>query len=184
MPRDVPLVKTIEELTGEWLGEALGRDLNDFGVERIGTGQMSLSYRVKPNDGDSVVVKLSATDPTSRGTGLGLGIYEREVRFYRELAPRIGAAALAECHAAAIDSTGEWFTLLLEDIAPATQGDQITGCTPEQARLALRALAEIQAPMLADSVSAETMWLQRDSPLDQAVMSQLLPAFLERYGDR
>src|SRR4051812_36254179 len=184
MSRDVPLVKTIEELSSEWLAEALGRKGAGLDVEKIGTGQMRLSYRGTLDGGDSVVVKLSATDPTSRGTGLGLGIYEREVRFYRELAPRIGAEALARCHAAAIDSTGEWFTLVLEDIAPATQGDQIAGCTPEQARLALRALAEIHAPMIADSVHAETMWLQRDSPLDQAVMSQLLPAFLERYGDR
>src|SRR3954453_8476796 len=174
MPRDVPLVKTIEELTGEWLGGAPGRDLNDFAVKRIGTGQMSLSYRVTPDDGDSVVVKLSATDPPSRGTGLGLGIYEREVRFYRELAPHIGAAALAGCHAAAIDSTGEWFTLVLEDIAPATQGDQIAGCTPEQARLALRALAEIHAPLLADPAPAGPAWVGRDSPLDPAPVGPVL----------
>src|SRR4051794_20428778 len=184
MPRDVPLVKTIEELTSGWLATALGRAVREFGVERIGTGQMSLSYRVTLVAGDSVVVKLAATDPTSRGTGLGLGIYEREVRFYRELAPRIRAAALAHCHAAAIDNTGEWFTLVLEDIAPATQGDQIAGCSPEQARLALQALAQLHAPLLADPQLADTAWLERDSPLDQAIMSQLLPAFLERYADR
>src|SRR3954449_8172111 len=143
MSRDVPLVKTIEELTNEWLAGALAQDVKGFDVERIGTGQMSLSYRVTLDGGDSVVVKLAATDPTSRGTGLGLGIYEREVRFYRELAPQLRAAALAECYAAAIDGTGEWFTLVLEDIAPATQGDQIAGCSPEQARLALRALAQL-----------------------------------------
>ena len=37
---------------------------------------------------------------------------------------------------AAIDADG-WFTLLLEDIAPAIQGDQIAGCTVAQARLAM-----------------------------------------------
>ena len=178
------LLRGIDELTTDWLAAALDRDVDAFDVERIGTGQMSLSYRVTLDGGDTVVIKLSATDPTSRGTGLGLGIYEREVRFYRELAPHIDAAALAACHAAAIDSTGEWFTLVLEDIAPATQGDQIAGCTPEQARLALQALAEIHAPLLADPGRADTAWLERDSPLDQALMSQLLPAFLERYGDR
>src|SRR3954469_11006650 len=165
MSRDVPLVKTIEELTNAWLAGARAREVDSFAVDRIGTGQMSLSYRVTLDGGDSVVVKLSATDQTSRGTGLGLGIYEREVRFYRELAPALGASALAQCHAAAIDSTGEWFTLVLEDIAPATQGNQIAGCTPEQARLALSALAQIHAPLLADPARADTAWLERDSPL-------------------
>jgi len=119
MPRDVPLIKTIEELTEEWLADALGREVPGFTAERIGTGQMSLSYRVTLGPGDSVVVKLAATDPTSRGSGLGLGIYEREVRFYRELAPVLRTQALAACHAAAIDSAGEWFTLVLDDVAPA-----------------------------------------------------------------
>src|SRR4051812_45424140 len=184
MPLDAPLLNTIEELTSEWLAEALSREVASFEVERIGTGQMSLSYRVTLDGADSVVVKLAATDQTSRATGLGLGIYEREVRFYRELAPALRSGALANCHAAAIDSTGEWFTLVLDDVAPALQGDQIAGCSVVQARLALRALAEIQAPLLADPKLADTGWLERESPLDQALMGQLLPAFLERYDGR
>ena len=51
--------------------------------------------------------------------------YEREIRFYRELAPRIGGP-LAQCHAALFEPQEGWFTLVLEDVAPAVQGDRGT----------------------------------------------------------
>src|SRR5262249_47339774 len=70
------------------------------------------------------------------------------------------------------------------DVAPAVQGDQIAGCDVGQARLALQELASIHAPVFADPQLGATPWLNQDSPLDQALMGQLLAAFLERYGDR
>ena len=67
---------------------------------------MSESRRVRidyASDADagpaSVVLKTASADETSRSTGVGLGVYDREVRFYRELAPRIGGP-LPECHLA------------------------------------------------------------------------------------
>jgi hypothetical protein len=183
MKVDAPVVRTIEELTAQWLGEVLDRDVPSFEVERIGTGQMSLSHRVTLDGGDSVVVKLAATDETSRATGVNLGAYEREIRFYRELAPRIGGPVVG-CRAALLEPAEGWFTLVLEDVAPAVQGDQIAGCDVEQARLAMGELARVHAPVLADPQLGATPWLNQESPLDQAMMSQLLPAFLERYGER
>lgn len=177
------VVREVGELTPEWLGEVLGREVGGFECERIGTGQMSVSYRVTLDGGDAVVVKLAATDPTSRATGVGLGAYEREVRFYRELAERIGGPVVG-CHAALLDPAEGWFTLVLEDVAPASQGDQIAGCDVEQARLAIGELARIHAPVFGDPQLGATPWLNQDSPLDQALMSQLLPAFVERYGER
>ena len=131
----MPVLRRPEELTSSWLVEALGSGpIAAFAIEPIGTGQMSESRRVRieyaagPDAGPaSVVLKTASADENSRSAGVGLGVYDREVRFYRELAPRIGGP-LAQCHAAAIDADG-WFTLLLEDVAPAVQGDQIAGCT-------------------------------------------------------
>ena len=178
-----PVVREVGDLTAEWLGAVLGREVEGFECERIGTGQMSVSYRVTFDEGDAVVVKLAATDPTSRATGVGLGAYEREIRFYRELAERIGGPVVA-CHASLFDAAEGWFTLVLEDVSPARQGDQIAGCSVEQARLAMRELAKIHAPVFADPQLGATPWLNQESPLDQAMMAQLLPAFVERYGDR
>ena len=130
----------------------------------------------------SVIVKTAAADETSRATGVVVGAYEREVRFYHELAPRIGGP-LAQCHLAVIDSDG-WFTIVLEDVSPALQGDQIAGCSVEHARLAMHELARLHAPVFSDPELGATPWMNQASPLNQALLSQLLPAFLERYRGR
>ena len=178
------------DLTAQWLSDVLqAGPIDGFRVEPVGTGQMSESCRVRidyaagPDSGPaSVVVKTASADETSRATGVGLGVYEREVRFYRELAPRIGGP-LPECHLAVMDGEG-WFTLVLEDVAPAEQGDQIAGCGVEHARLAIHELARLHAPVFADPQLGATPWLNQTNVLSQALLSQLLPAFLERHGER
>ena len=112
-----------------------------------------------------------------------MGAYAREISFYRELAERIGGP-LPACHLALYDETEGWFTLVLEDIAGAEQGDQIAGCGPDEARLALQALARIHAPVLGDLHVGAASWLNQPSPLNQSLLTALLPGFLERYGDR
>jgi hypothetical protein len=184
------VLRSAEELTCAWLADALGTGpVASFTAEPVGTGQMSDSHRVEityASDADSgpasVVVKVASSDETSRATGVGLGAYDREVRFYRELAPRIGGP-VAECHLAEIDGDG-FFTLVLEDVAPATQGDQIAGCSPDKALLALHELARVHAPVFADPQLGATPWLNQEMPLNQGLLSQILPGFLERYEDR
>ena len=88
------------------------------------------------------------------------------------------------CHLAVYDETTGYFTLLLEDKVDATQGDQIAGCSPEQAELALRTLARLQAPQLNDLHVGNSDYLNLPNPIDQSLMAMLLPGFLERYADR
>ena len=191
-PRRGPrIIRTLEDLDGAWLQAALQTGpIASFAVAEIGTGQMSESHRLSLAYADperagppTAVLKLASADPSSRATGVGLGIYAREVRFYRELAPHIGGP-LAACYVAGHDEAEGWFTLLLEDVAPASAGDQIAGCSLQQARLAMRELARLHAPVLEDSELAASGWLNRPSPISQALVSQLLPAFLERYQER
>jgi hypothetical protein len=133
------LIKFPEEITGEWLGSVLDHGPFEIGsVTRIGTGQMSQSHRVVFTSSagpGSVVVKLASDDETSRATGVGMGAYFREIAFYRNVAPLVGGS-LPACHLAEYDDAEGWFTLVLEDIADASQGDQIAGCTPADAELA------------------------------------------------
>jgi hypothetical protein len=185
------LVRTVDELEASWLTEVLVTGpVGAFSVSRIGTGQMSQSYRVvlEYSDGatpgpSTVVIKLASSDETSRSTGVGLGIYEREIRFYTELAPRIGGP-LPLCHYARYDAEEGRFTLVLEDVAPAVQGDEITGCGVDEARLAMLGLARLHAPVFDDPGLGDTEWLNQPTPVNQALVSQLLPAFFERYGER
>ncbi len=182
------LIRTPDEITAEWLGDALGESSVELGsIERIGTGQMSQSHRITftANGGEpqTIIVKLASDDDTSRATGVGLGAYFREISFYRNLAPQIGPP-LAGCRLAEYDETDGWFTLLLDDAAPAVQGDQIRGCTVEEARIALDSLARIQAPVLGDLTWGLADWLNLATPINQELVMGVLPGFLERYGDR
>jgi hypothetical protein len=194
MKGEPPVLRRAEELTPAWLSAILGADgeIERVALEPIGTGQMSESRRVRIEYADShdrgarppsVVIKTASEDAASRSTGVGLGIYEREVRFYRELAPRIGGP-LAACHAAVIDPLEGWFTIVLEDVVDAVQGDQIAGCSVSDASLAMRELARLHAPVFADPQLGATPWLNQQSPLNQALLTQLFEGFLERYGER
>jgi hypothetical protein len=185
------LIRRPEDLSTEWLATVLPGSgaVTEFESDPIGTGQMSDSYRLRlewtPAGAGpaSVVLKVAAIDETSRSTGLGLGIYEREVNFYREVAPRIGGP-IANCHLAVIDAGEGWFTLVLEDAAPAVQGDQIAGCTVTEARLAMRELARLHAPVWNDEELGATAWLNQPSVVSQALVEQLLVGFFERYETR
>src|ERR1700761_487634 len=182
------------DLTADWLTAAIGAGtITNFSVEPIGTGQMSECYRVQLAyaDGgagadrpDSVVLKVAATDPMSRQTGVSLGLYEREVGFYRDIAPRLHGP-VAPCYHAAFDASAGIFDVLLGDANPAVVGDEIRGATTAQAELAVTELARLQGPLLGDTTLADASWLRRDdAPINQALITALHAAFIERYGDR
>ncbi len=84
------LIREPSEITTAWLARALDRPgLEVTDIVRIGTGQMSLPFRVSFRDGvgaGTVVVKLSAENQTSRATGVGTGL---------DLLPKPGSAPAA-----------------------------------------------------------------------------------------
>ncbi|MDP9166436.1 MAG: ecdysteroid 22-kinase family protein [Actinomycetota bacterium] len=186
------LVDRPSDLTAAWLTSSIGAGrVSRFAYDRIGTGQMSECYRVALTyaDGErgpaSVVLKCAAADPSSRQTGLVMGLYEREVRFYTDIAPRINdqGSVVAPCHHAAYDPATGAFDLLLGDAAPAVVGDEIGGATVEQATMALTRLGWLHGPLLDDAALAGAEWLNRESPLNQVLMAALYAGFLERYRD-
>ncbi|SEH53222.1 Ecdysteroid kinase [Mycolicibacterium rutilum] len=183
------VVERPADLSVEWLVSVLGVPVERFSFERIGTGQMSECYRITLGYGESgqgpgsVVLKVAATDAVSRQTGLALGLYEREVRFYTDIAPRIGGP-VAPCYSSAFDAESGAFHLLLGDAGPAVVGDEIRGATAEQAMLALAELGRLHGPLLDDPAAASADWLNRESPVDQALITQLYAGFAERYADQ
>ena len=183
------LVERPEDLTADWLTDAIGAGrVTAFTSERIGTGQMSECYRVAPTYADghsgpaSVVLKVAAADASSRQTGLAMGLYEREVRFYTDVAPGLGGP-LSPCLHAAYDPDTGVFDLLLGDAAPAVVGDEINGASIAQATLALTQLGRVHGPLLGDAALAGADWLNRESPLTQGLLAALYDGFGERYGD-
>jgi len=191
MRTDTPtLIERPEDLTTEWLTAALaGATVTGFDYQRIGTGQMSECYRVRLQYADgadgpaSVVLKVAAADATSRQTGLALGLYEREVRFYSDLAPGL-AGPVAHCHHHAFDPHTGVFDLLLDDAAPAQVGDEIRGATIEEATLAVTELGRMHGPVLGDESLAGAQWLNREAPVTQALISALYAGFADRYAEQ
>src|ERR1700745_1969050 len=98
-----------DELSTDWLSAQVNEPVRAFHAERIGTGQMSECYRVALEyDGEARqpppgVLKVAATDPVSRQTGVALGLYEREVRFSTDVAPRL-VGPIAPCYHASFDA--------------------------------------------------------------------------------
>ncbi|MBV8785891.1 MAG: phosphotransferase [Mycobacterium sp.] len=187
------VIERPSDLTASWLAAAIGAGpIADFSVERIGTGQMSECYRVSLSYADdaadsdrpeSVVLKVAATDTVSRQTGLAMGLYEREVCFYGDIAPQLDGP-IAPCYHAAVDTSTGVFDLLLGDAGPAVVGDEIEGATIEQARLVADQLGRLHGPLLGDSSLAQASWLNRESPLNQAMVATLYAGFVDRYGDQ
>jgi len=181
------LIERPDQLTAEWLTEAIGAGrVSGYTTERIGTGQMSECYRVALTYAEgtgpvSVVLKVAASDPVSRQTGHALGLYQREVRFYSDIAPRLDGP-IAHCYHAAYEPETGMFSLLLDDAAPAEVGDEICGARLDQARLALTRLGRLHASSIGRTNLADTVWLSRDNPMNQALLSQLCTGFTQRYG--
>ena len=92
-----------------------------------------------------------------------------------------------EALVAEVDEEGSEFILLFEDLGPARGGNQIAGCTIEDARAAIRQAAAIHAPSWHNSAILTADWLQRSEAIDAQVRTlypQAQAVFAERYAER
>ncbi|MDX2380146.1 MAG: phosphotransferase, partial [Acidimicrobiia bacterium] len=108
----------------------------------------------------SVVIKLPSLDDMSRATGVALRNYEREVKFYEQLADTVDIRVPHCFHSDWDEATGD-FVLVLEDMAPAEQGDQIAGTNVPRAEDAIRELAKLHGPRWDDDSLGGYEWLGR-----------------------
>jgi hypothetical protein len=147
----VSIPRSPSDITPAWLGSVLGAEVSDVDVTAIGTGQTGATYRVAATyrAGQpaklpaTFAVKLPAQDDTVRER-VALG-YRSEVEFYSTVTTDV-AIPVPGCFHSEISSDGSDFVLVLADMAPAEQGDQIAGCTPAEAELAVNALAGLHGP--------------------------------------
>ncbi|GGK97763.1 phosphotransferase [Nocardia jinanensis] len=178
----------ISGLTPEWLTAALGRRVTAVTTEPVGTGQIGTVHRLRLT-GEAVpeqlLAKLPATDPGVRA--MLAGAYRQEVRFYTDIASTV-AVRTPRCHHAEIHGDGAEFVLLLEDLAPARQGDQIAGCPVGHARSAVANLAGLHAPRWCDDTLLDIEGFSRNGPEEAATLRELYgpttDIFLDRLGDR
>jgi hypothetical protein len=143
-----------EDVTPAWLGSVLETDVSAVGVTPIGTGQTGATYRVaatyatEPSElPGSFAIKLSAQDDAVRDR-VALG-YRSEAEFYLRVADKMRIPVPQSFHTD-ISDDGADVVLLLADMAPAVQGDQIAGCSSAEALLAVEALAGLHGPSWCD----------------------------------
>ncbi|WAL49286.1 phosphotransferase family protein [Rhodococcus pyridinivorans] len=134
-------------------------------VEPIGTGQMADTVRCRLQRTTptalppSCVVKLPISEGQTAATARHAAVYERELRFYQELRPELTGLRCPEFYGSfTIDGEP---ALVLEDVQGATQGDQISGSTGNQAALAIDQLAKLQGRWWGDAAFGAQEWLQR-----------------------
>lgn len=191
-----------DELTPGYLTEALRRGgvLKDGEVRSVestrlaeGVGfigivaRLHLSYDGPPGP-PSVIAKFPSSEEGARAIGNLYGLYEREVRFYSEIAAASDLHC-ARCYLAEWDADAGQSLLLLEDLCTHGEvGDQLAGCNSAEAALALAHLARFHAHWWDSPDMNSIPWLQRGSDLVRASMTKVYEdsrgPFLEIFGER
>ena len=164
--------------------------LRGFTWAKVGTGQMCDSYRLTLDweegaDGPATVIaKCPSQDEASRNIAKLTGTYVKEVSWYRHLA-EASAVPAPTCYFYDIADDEVEFLLILSDLAPATQGDQLAGRDLAGLVPCIDAAAKLHAHLWNDVRLAHMPWLARDNgDLIRAMFPQLYLGFRERYAQR
>jgi aminoglycoside phosphotransferase (APT) family kinase protein len=195
-----PDIRAPGDIDAAWLTAVLqagGVDavVAGFTAEPVGMGQIGDTFRFRlryARDGRgapaSLVGKFPAAGEESRATGIALGNYVREVRFYQRLAAT-ARISTPRCWHTDVDEATSAFVLMLEDLAPAVQGDQLDGVTLDQARLVVAEAAKLHASHWADPALDEMPFVSGSkaappSAANPDAIRALWEAFKARYDGR
>lgn len=176
--------RTVSDVTAEWLTENLRAasvikpdvsvvraepDPVAAGIGFMGeVGAIELTYDRATDAPTRMVAKIPTDDATVRGLLAPARVFEREARFYQDVAPKLGSL-VPECYFVGCDVDNDDFFLLLEDLGANRCGDQLEGCSVDDARAALVALATFQASFWENDALAAIEWMPR---MDDAGMKQ------------
>jgi hypothetical protein len=196
-------IRHARDVDADWLTAVLraagigdGNEVRSVDARSIGTGQVgenvrfALTWRhADPGLPSTVVGKFPSASETSRATAKSLNNYRQEVGFYRDLRRAVTIRAPHVHHVGWHEETHD-FVLLMEDVAPAAQGDQLAGCTLEQAEHVIDEAVGLHAPTWGRGIALadEIDWLTAPSEERTTMLVWLLghtwPGFADRYADR
>ncbi|CAB4750789.1 unannotated protein [freshwater metagenome] len=179
-------VSAREDVTPAWLSDLLGLPVDDVEVTQVGTGQIGTCYRLRPTGHTELPASLLLKLPDPGSRELLAGAYAMELMFYDRIAPTL-ACRVPAVHGARIEPGTGWFVLLLEDLAPLVQGDQVEGATPAQVLDAAVNLAGLHGPRWCDRSLLELPGLTLNDEDSVALLEEMYPStldlFVEGLGD-
>ena len=195
-----PDIRHWNDIDAEWLTAVLQQDGIDAQVasiskQKVGTGQvgdcvrytMEYAGTVPDNAPKTMVGKFRADAPESRAIGIQLLNYYREVRFYQLLQEKARITTPYCYFTDMIDETHE-FVLMMADLAPAEQGDQLVGVNIAQTEQVLTEAAKLHGAFWQDDSLDQYHWVggtsQAESPINPDMLAAIWVAFKERYGER
>ena len=233
MGSDVSIPLHAGELTADWLTDSLrtGGVITDarvesFESETLGDGagfigdlaRVTLTYDAQEGGVPrTLIAKFPTAVEENRASGELFGLYDREIRFYNELAQDVPLRKPVRYFSAMDrEQTGTGvvksvlrrlppnlvlkllprlskrakprrYVVLIEDMAPARVGDQVAGCSVEDATLALREVATLHARFWNDPRIADIEWidpLNQDVKLVQAMYAEALGPFRRQLGNQ
>jgi hypothetical protein len=190
------LPRRAADLTPAWLSEVLDARVDRIDLDDIGTGAgifgeiMRVRLEGEASLPASVIAKFPTADPSNRPVGDALGIYEREVRFFKQLAPAT-ALAVPRAYFADLDPEQGAYVLILEDLVRYEMGDQVAGVSVARAERIIDGLVTLHAtwwerPELFEldwlPTSADPAYLATVPPIYAAGLPVLERDWVERIG--
>ncbi|WP_108811378.1 phosphotransferase [Sphingorhabdus sp. Alg231-15] len=183
-----------EEFDPRWVEDVFGApsgSLQSMTHKPVGTGQVCDSFRFICDwqEGDyptSFVAKCPSADPVSRGAAAIFHLYDMEVGWYRDVAGQSGVGCPG-CYHAAIGEDETQFVLMLEDMAPARQGDQLAGATQTQVQSAIGEAAALHSFQPETGTLEQYSWLlhgQGNGDYMRQALPAIYPEFRKRFASR
>lgn len=191
-----PHPKHVIEISPAWLTAALrnGGVLSEATATSVDTkvigegvgflssvGRIRLHYdRTEPGAPASVVVKIEPERENFRELGDGFHAFEREIRFYREVASRV-PIRLPKVYFTLVEPPD--YAIVMEDLSFCTPGDQVQGMHTDQVIAAARVMAHIQGAFWNNEAMGSLSWMPRTNAFGDHYRSSW-PSFVAYARDR
>lgn len=134
----------------------------------------------------SVILKIPSQFPENRFIGDHFNFYEREGRFYEQIAGKLPVRVPA-CYWNHIDVEANTFGLVLEDLSTRVSLSQIAGANRDRAAEALASLASLHGAWWNSPALDSLGWMPRlDDPIHLSAGEQYRqswPSFVELFAD-
>lgn len=186
----------IDDITPAWLTDALwengtlepGNEI--FKAERTiigeGSGYASRMARYDLTYGHptatspaSLIVKIEPETAQQQEVMEQFHTFEREIRFYREIAPT-APLRLPEIYFTVAEPPR--YAIVMEDLSHLTPGDQLQGMPHEQVKRVVTAMAELQALYWSNDRLAALDWMPTENNFTAAFSEEHWQGFLKLLG--